>query len=263
MRPQGAPTPASSARPATTGAARSPTGGRPLTQAELAMRQRVLAEQQRESARREADRREQEKILILSAAEEARRAAEEARRAAEEAARLAAEEARAQPAAPTVEAAAPADQAAQARAPSTAPGAARVSNPATRAPARPATPTAPTSTLRLGAGREDEEDRPVRRAGGLPVRRTPTPVVAKKGMGDSRRGGRIDVAAAIEGEDEKTRSLASVTPPARPRTPPGRTGTPAFPTRCASCATWCCPKPLRCRNSPIAWRPAPPTWSRR
>jgi translation initiation factor IF-2 len=209
VRPVGAPTPASSARPAT-GAARSPTGGRPLTQAELAMRQRVLAEQQRESARREADRREQEKILILSAAEEARRAAEEAKRAAEEAARAAAEEARARPAGVTAEAASPADNTTPARAAHAAPGAARVSNPATRAPARPATPSAPTSTLRLGAGREDDDDRPVRRAGGLPVRRTPTPVVAKKGMGDGRRGGRIDVTAAIEGEDEKTRSLASV-----------------------------------------------------
>jgi translation initiation factor IF-2 len=34
--------------------------------------------------------------------------------------------------------------------------------------------------------------------------------VAKKGPGEHRRTGRIDVAAAIEGEDEKTRSLASV-----------------------------------------------------
>jgi translation initiation factor IF-2 len=78
-------------------------------------------------------------------------------------------------------------------------------------PARPAGPAAPTSTLRIGAGREEEDDRPGRRsAGGLPARRAPTPVVAKKGPGEHRRTGRIDVAAAIEGEDEKTRSLASV-----------------------------------------------------
>ena len=209
-RPASAAAPAAAARPAAGGAARSPTGGRPLTQNELAMRQRVLVEQQREAARREADRREQETIQIRSAAEEARRAAEEAKREAEEAARREAEEARAKQSGVPAEAAPAGDAAAQARPAHAAPGAARVSNPATRTPARPAAPAAPTSTLRLGAGREDDDDRPARRAGGLPARRTPTPVVAKKGLGEGRRSGRIDVTAAIEGEDEKIRSLASV-----------------------------------------------------
>jgi translation initiation factor IF-2 len=78
---------------------------------------------------------------------------------------------------------------------------------------RPAgTPATPTETLRLRTGREEEEEaRTVRRPGGLtPARRVPTPAVAKKSPGEGRRGGRIDVQAAIEGEDEKTRSLASV-----------------------------------------------------
>ncbi len=43
--------------------------GRALTQRELETRQRVLAEQARDTARRDAERREQEKINILSAAE--------------------------------------------------------------------------------------------------------------------------------------------------------------------------------------------------
>jgi translation initiation factor IF-2 len=212
------------ARPATTTpqgpsrpgpAARSPTGGRALTQAELATRQRVVAEQQREAARRDAERREQEKIMILSAAEEARRREEEARRAAEEEAKqaaVAAREAAAIAAAPPPAAGSP--QVAQAAAPQAASATARpAAGVAARAPTapRPAGPATPTSTLRIGAGREEEDDRPGRRgAGGLPARRVPTPVVAKKGPGEHRRTGRIDVAAAIEGEDEKTRSLASV-----------------------------------------------------
>jgi translation initiation factor IF-2 len=193
------------------GAARSPTGGRALTQSELATRQRVLAEQQRDSARREAERREQEKINILSAAEEARRRDEEARRTAEEDARRSAEEqARAREAALLGEA--PLPVAAAPGAPAPVATAARPASPAVRsAPAaRPAAPATPTSTLRLGAGREDDDDRPRRGPGGLPVRRVPTPVVAKKTPGEGRRGGRIDVVAAIEGEDEKTRSMASV-----------------------------------------------------
>jgi translation initiation factor IF-2 len=197
-------------------AARSPTGGRALTQAELATRQRVVAEQVREAARRDAERREQEKIMILSAAEEARRREEEARRAAEEEAKqaaIAAREAAAAPPPAPIEAAANAAPGAAPAPVAAAPAARPAAGVAARAatPARPAGPATPTSTLRIGAGRDDDDDRPGRRsAGGLPARRVPTPVVAKKGPGEHRRTGRIDVAAAIEGEDEKTRSLASV-----------------------------------------------------
>ena len=49
----------------------------------------------------------------------------------------------------------------------------------------------------------------MRRPGGVVLPRKPQPVVAKKGA-DARRAGRIDVQAAIEGEDERVRSLASV-----------------------------------------------------
>src|SRR5580698_11582841 len=74
----------------------APGAGRALTATELAARQRALVEQQRDSARREAERREQEKISILSAAEEARRKAEDdARREAEDAERRKIEEAEA------------------------------------------------------------------------------------------------------------------------------------------------------------------------
>jgi translation initiation factor IF-2 len=215
-----APTPgAPSAAPGTAplpGRAAPPGGGRPgtgsggraLTATELAARQRALVEQQRESARREAERREQEKISILSAAEEARRREEEARRAAEEAARQEAEE-QARRAADA--AARQAADAAATAAPATAraPGEAR--RPAR--PAAPAAPAAPTETLRLKParpGEDDDEARPIRRPGTMLPPRRPQVAVPKKGVDDRRRAGRIDVQAAIEGEDDRTRSLASV-----------------------------------------------------
>ncbi|MBV9783600.1 MAG: translation initiation factor IF-2 [Acidisphaera sp.] len=191
-------------------AARGPaTGGRPgtttaraLTAAELAARQRALVEQQRETAKREAERREQEKISILSAAEEARRREEEARRAAEEEARRVAEEA----------ARKVAEEAAR-RAAEAAPA------PATDEPRRQARPTpgqapaAPTETLRLKParpGEDDDEARPARRPGAALLPRKPGVTAPKKGIDDRRRAPKIDVQAAIEGEDERTRSLASV-----------------------------------------------------
>jgi translation initiation factor IF-2 len=215
-RPAPTPPPAAldakpAARPA--GPARPGMGGRALTATELAVRQRVLLEQQkvlqeqaRENAKREAERREQEKISILSAAEEARRRDDDNRRQAEDEQRRAvAEQARAREAAPDQPAAGPGEAPAP-----------RAAAPAATRPvpgARPAVPGTPTETLRLRTGREDEEEGRgvVRRPGGLAApRRVLTPVVAKKGLGEGRRAGRIDVQAAIEGEDEKTRSLASV-----------------------------------------------------
>jgi translation initiation factor IF-2 len=236
----GPPRPAQTAAPATpapakpgaapgrpaAGPARPGMGGRALTAAELATRQRALVEQQRiqqdqqrDLARREAERREQEKISILSAAEEQRRRDEENRKAAEEEARRAAsEQAKAREAAPAPENAAVASQSvapaqpATAEAPATRTGAA--ASPAARPAPRTGAPAAPgsaTETLRLRTGREEEEEgRGVRRPGVPAPRRVLTPVVAKKGPGEGRRSGRIDVQAAIEGEDEKTRSLASV-----------------------------------------------------
>ncbi|MDE1883445.1 MAG: translation initiation factor IF-2 [Rhodospirillales bacterium] len=204
------PAPASGQRP-------RPQGGnapRALTAAELANRQRVLAA----AAKAEAERREQEKISILSAAEEARRKAEEdAKREAEEAlrreqeaaaAKAEAERAAAQPAptAPAPTAAAPQPQAARAPARAAAPQ-----------PARPAaTAPAPRTTLQLKPGGrpagEDDEDAPRGpRRPATPAPRRGMPAAPAKKIGDgNRRAGRIDVQAAIEGEDEKTRSLASV-----------------------------------------------------
>ncbi len=188
-------------------AARPPAGaGRALTATEVAVRQRVLQEQAREQARRDAERREQEKISILSAAEEARRREEDARKAAEQAARVAAEEA-AQ--AKAEEAARIAAEAAPSPAPAVAKTAEEIRRPAR--PATPATPGAPVETLRLKAARPGEEDEAPRRRPGavLPGRKPALPVV-KKVVDDRRRPGRIDVQAAIEGDDDKSRSLASV-----------------------------------------------------
>jgi translation initiation factor IF-2 len=211
----------------------APGAGRALTATELAARQRALVEQQRDAAKRDAERREQEKISILSAAEEARRRETEARKAAEEESRLAEQQAirdKLEAEARRVEAAAAAaaaarapaeqDDSAEARAPAmpTAPAQPQPVQPVAKAPpARPQTAGQPapsaTETLRLRAARPEDEDegRPVRRtgAGGLPARKPPV-VAPKGGTNDRRRAGRIDVQAAIEGEDEKVRSLASV-----------------------------------------------------
>jgi translation initiation factor IF-2 len=196
-------------------AARPPAGaGRALTATELAARQRALVEQQRDAAKREAERREQETISILSAAEEARRREEEARKAAEEEVRRQAEQAaqeRTEAARRAAEQAAPASE----QAPSSAPrGTAEAPHRAPRAAATAAPAAAPGETLRLKPARvtEDDDDaRPIRRPGGGPglAARKPVPA-AKKGVDDRRRAGRIDVQAAIEGEDDRVRSLASV-----------------------------------------------------
>src|SRR5271165_2586664 len=214
--PAGAP---AATAPAAAPAARAPSAGRApaganrqLTQTELAARQRALAQEQREAAKREAERREQEKISILSAAEEARRREEEARKAAEEEARQAAEAEARQHAEEAAKSAAEVAPAAPATA---APTVARGAEQQRRKPAGPATtatPATPTQTLRLRPvrpGEDEDEARPVRRPGAALPPRKPTVVAPKKGADDRRRAGRIDVQAAIEGEDERTRSLAS------------------------------------------------------
>jgi len=194
--------------------ARPPTGaGRALTATELASRQRALIEQQKDNVKREAERREQEKISILSAAEEARRRDEEARRAAEEEQRQKVEaEARAR--AETAE-----REVAEALAASPAAPAPAARGEPVRRPVRPATtpgaPASPVETLRLKTnrpGEEEDESRPVRRPGGAPGMPARKPPVAapKKVVDDRRRPARIDVQAAIEGEDDRVRSLASV-----------------------------------------------------
>ena len=195
--------------PAPAGRGTTPAAPRALTATELAARQRALVEQQREAAKREAERREQEKISILSAAEEARRREEEARKAAEEDARREAEEAAQRAAEEAAQQAAEATVTVQAA----EPAARGAEEPRRRAATPVASPTAPTETLRLRPGtraEEDDEARPVRRPGGVLVPRKPQVAVAKKGTDSGRRAGRIDVQAAIEGEDERVRSLASV-----------------------------------------------------
>ena len=205
--------------------ARPTAPARALTPTEVAVRQRVLAEQQREATRRETERREQEKISILSAAEENRRREEEERRqAAADVQRIAAEaEDQARAEAEQTRAAAEAEV--RANAPAGSAAVAAVPAPALRAAtpgtapnrgaiaARPAAATpgaTPAETLRLKTTRPgQEEDAPRRRPGlALPARK-PGPAVVKK-PGDIRRAGRIDVLAAIEGDDDKSRSLASV-----------------------------------------------------
>jgi translation initiation factor IF-2 len=180
---------------------------RALTPAEVATRQRVLSEQQRVAAQREAERREQEKISIMSAAEEARRREEEALREPETVAP------------PELE---PATEPVEAKAPEPEQATPALAVTAEQAQARPAPGTQAAvarETLQLKPGgrpslRADEDDdapRGVRRpsVGAAPKRGVP--VVAPKKIGDDRRrAGKIDVQAALEGEDEKVRSLASV-----------------------------------------------------
>jgi translation initiation factor IF-2 len=223
----------------------TPPGGRSLTQAELATRQRVLEEQRRLESQREREARERQALMVRSAAEEAarraeeerrraeeeaaRRAEEERRRAEEEAARRAEEERRrAEGAAKGAAAAAP-EAAAVARVPLAgsvarpAPGAAGRS--AGVVPPRPAAPAgapgevAPRLTLRARTPAEEEEE-PRRPAGGIrrsgsasgAAARRPAPTPARKGalLPERRSTGRIDVAAAVEGEDERIRSIASL-----------------------------------------------------
>ena len=209
------------------GGAAAPRG---LTAAEQAARQRAVVEQQREAARLEAERREQEKISILSAAEEARRKAEEEARAAEEAERLRAEEearrreeeeaerrraaeasqATAAPPAPAAaaspRAAMPAPTAAPAR-----PGAAPARRTAPVPPATSASETLRLRAARTGRDEKEEASRPARRPGsGAAPSRKPSVPAPKKVGDDRRRGARIDVQAALSGDDERVRSLASV-----------------------------------------------------
>ncbi len=221
--------PASVPRPAPTRGPTAPSG-RPLTSGEMATRQRVLEEQRRVEASREREQREQQALMVRSAAEEsARRAEEDARqrdedeavaRAAAGQARQAAREAEANPpapAAPVAVKAVPPPEAEPAR-----PAAARVTPLAARAVAGPAVrpstspPSGPSAKLSLNprARGEEEDDRrgPVRRPGGAPggVKRPMPAPVKKAPLVLGRREGRIDVAAAMDGEDERSRSMASV-----------------------------------------------------
>ncbi|SDB72468.1 translation initiation factor IF-2 [Belnapia rosea] len=227
----------------------APAAGRPLTQAELATRQRVLEEQRRLEAQRQREERERQALMVRSAAEEARRREEEERRQAEEAAARAEEEARLQAeeeqrraeearkaaiaAAVAPKPAAPAEEAPPAPAPVAAPAAAAPAQPAAPAPkpsltpaqiaaarrpaAAPAAPgaTSPAAKLSLRARTAEEEDEArraaARRPGGVAApAKKPVLAAVKKGPGADRRGGRIDVQAAIEGEDDRSRSIASM-----------------------------------------------------
>ena len=226
-RPAGGPQ-----RTATGPVARGGSGsatGRPLNQAEQATRLRVLEEHRRAEAQRQREERERQALQLRSAAEEAARKAEEERRQAEEAAQRAIEEARLKA---EEEARRKAEEEARKNAPPppVAPqrpaaagprpmGARSAGGPgAAGAPRRPAGPgaaapgaAAPRLTLR---GREEEDERPspARRPGLPAAAKKPTAPPPKKSVlgGERRREGKIDVAAAIEGEDERSRSMASV-----------------------------------------------------
>ncbi|QDH13730.1 translation initiation factor IF-2 [Formicincola oecophyllae] len=220
---------------------RGPVGARGLTSSEQERRQRVLLEMQQRKAAEEEAAREAEKIRIRSAAEEeARRKAEEeaaeANARAEAAAAAAEAKAQAKAKAETAQAkAAPVEE--DTLAPldnSSATGGVQLAAPikklrplaerAVMAP-RPVTTTRSNAgdgqgrgeTLHLrssrsdgaGSGPESDDRRP---AGGA-RRSSPPPRRGggmRRGMDSGRRQGRIDVRAALEGDDGKTRSLASV-----------------------------------------------------
>jgi translation initiation factor IF-2 len=203
--------PAAPAAPIRPTATRTGTGAaqRALTAAEIATRQRVLTEQQRIAAIREAERREQEKISILSAAEEARRREDEGQREAVVEAKRAE--------APQDNAPAAAEAKTETAEPSLTASSATAASPASAPVRGTAAPATTPETLRLKPGgrpatADDDEDAPrgVRRVSSAAPKRG-APVVAPKKIGDDRRrAGKIDVQAALEGEDEKVRSLASV-----------------------------------------------------
>ncbi|WP_372617221.1 translation initiation factor IF-2 [Falsiroseomonas sp.] len=114
---------------------------RPLTQAEIATRQRVLEEQRKAEAARQREERERQALMVRSAAEEAARRAEDERRRAEEeedARREAAAEARRRAAEEPVSRQAEAPAAAPAEAPPPAEPSAEPS--AEAPPPRPAAP---------------------------------------------------------------------------------------------------------------------------
>jgi translation initiation factor IF-2 len=204
-----------------------PAAQRPLTQAELATRQRVLEEQRRLEAQRQREERERQALMVRSAAEEARRREEEDRRRAEEDRRNAEEEERrraeeerqraaseaaaprtaAAPAAPAV----PLRRRPRGRRPPPLRRRPRARRPARPAPRRgrppPGSPCAPARTRR-----KSRRGPAARRPGGLPARRSARPPSRSEGPARRRppRGGRIDVQAAIEGEDERSRSIASL-----------------------------------------------------
>jgi translation initiation factor IF-2 len=172
----------------------------------------VLADQQRDAARREAEAREQEKISILSAAEEARRREEEARKAAEEAARAEREEA-ARKAAEEEDRRAAEEAAKRAAEPPPSVTAAAAAPAPAAPPPQPRPPAGETLRLKTAVrpGEEDEDQRPVRRLGSMTLPpRKPAVVAPKKGADDRRRAGKINVQAAIEGDDERVRSIASM-----------------------------------------------------
>ena len=207
----------------------------------------MLEEQRRLEAQRQREERERQALMVRSAAEEARRREEEERRLAEEAAARAVEEAR-ERAEEEARAAAEAEEGRhrrgpgaaaeradrnQAPAPAAAPAAGRRGQaapacadagagcrraPPGRAPA--AAPGTPAAKLSLRARTAEEEDEARRAAARRPGRRRaaakqPVLATAKKGLGatDRRGSGRIDVQAAIEGEDDRSRSIARMRRP--------------------------------------------------
>ena len=223
------------------------SGNRPLNQGEQAARLRALEEHRRLEAQREREARERQALMLRSAAEEAARKAEEERRAAEEAAARAEQEAREKIEA---EARRKAEEEARRNAPPPPPAAARPAprdggrdmgrdsgpgprpgaggpqraggpgaagagqfrRPGAAPAAAPAGAASPRLTLRgREEGGEEERRSPTRRPAGPLAAKKPMPVPVKKAPpSDRRREGKIDVAAAIEGEDERSRSMASV-----------------------------------------------------
>ena len=184
-----------------------------LAAEEAAKREAEQREREAEEARNAADARERAEIEARQAEQ---RAAREAERLAEEARRSAPLDPNANQATGGVQLAAPVER--------LRPLAERAIMPARPLNPRPAPSGQPRGeTLHLRANNNsaaaasapagDEERRgPARRPAAAAPARRPTPPQRTKGGGggQDRRAGRIDVRAAIEGDDDKTRSLASV-----------------------------------------------------
>ena len=155
-------------------AGKPPAGTRPLTQAEIAVRQRVLDEQRKADAERQREERDRQALMVRSAAEEA------ARRADDEAAarREPDQEARRRPAETAPPPEPPAEAAPAAESPRPEPVRAEPApapRPATEAPrpAVPARPAAPAQRADYAPPRRDDQGAPRRDDYGAPRRDAP------------------------------------------------------------------------------------------
>jgi translation initiation factor IF-2 len=180
-------------------------------------RQEEDAKRRAEREAREAKEREQAEARKREEDERRRQEEERKRRAEDEARRRLGEEAVPPRPAASERAAGPVSRGPGAARPGDArrppslnhmarPAPAPTPEPSTAKPARPATPAA--AAARPATTEDDEAPRTIRRPGS-PIKPAAIPKAPKAAPGEERRRGRLTLAAATSGEDERTRSLAA------------------------------------------------------